>query len=253
LPKHARQGGLLYQTATCDLPNCYEVLCQSNGARGTKTFNSGGPSTITGDPFVIYSDLTCAPVGMNDDELHKFLFERLAAGEQGVVENVFSQQLCGQSPGLSNNAAAVDPTSGTGVGDIQEAVSTLENYLYARYGLPGILHVPTVLATYLRGAIDMEKDSRGIWRTHMGTAVSFGSYAGTDLAGAAPAAGTSWVYITGQATVWRTPDSDLFATRIRDALNRTTNQLKAVMEREYVIAFDCFVAGVETAITGVIH
>jgi hypothetical protein len=252
LPIHARIGGLQYQTATCDLPTCYEVLCASNVGRGTKTF-SGGPTTISPLPFIVYSSLTCTPVGLTDEDLDRYLRDRLYAGEQAIVENVFSLQSCGQSPGLSNNAAAVDPTGGTGATDIMVAFSILENWLYARYGLPGVLHVPAIFGAFLQNFYLVEKDSRGIWRTAMGTAVSIGDYAGKGLAGANPGAGKSWVYITGQAAVWRTPDTNLFVSRIPQVLNRATNQLTAVMEREYVVSVDCFVAGVETAITGVAH
>lgn len=252
LPQHARIGGLEYQTATCALPDCYEVLCQSSGSRGTKSFD-GGPTTITPLPFIVFSSLTCTPVGLTDDLLRQYLFERLVAGEQATVENVFSLQSCGQFPGLSNNAAVVDPSGGVTQADVMLAFSTLENWLYARYGLPGVLHVPAVFGALLQNFYLVEKDAQGIWRTAMGTAVSIGNYAGDTPAGAPPAAGKSWIYITGQTTVWRTPDSDLFVTRVRDVLNRGTNQLTAVMEREYVASFDCFVAGVETAITGVAH
>ncbi len=251
LPAHARIGGLQYQTATCDLPACYEVLCQADGSRGTKSF-AHGPTTIEPLPFIVYSSLTCTPVGLTDDLLRQYLFERLTAGEQSVVENAFSLQSCGQFPGLSNNPDAVNPI-GTVAPDIISAISTLEDWLYARYGLPGVLHIPTVLATYLAADLYIVKDGKGVYRTHMGTAVSFGSYAGKGLTGGNPSAGNTWVYITGAVSYWRTPDSDLFVTRIRDVLHRTTNQLTAVMEREYVVSLDCFVAGVETAITGVLH
>jgi hypothetical protein len=252
LPVHARIGGLQYQTATCDLPTCYEVLCASDVGRGTKTF-SGGPTTVSPLPFIVYSSLTCTPVGLTDEDLDRYLRDRLYAGEQAIVENVFSLQSCGQSPGLSNNLAAVDPTGGTGATDIMVAFSILENWLYARYGLPGVLHVPAIFGAFLQNFYLVEKDSRGIWRTAMGTAVSIGDYAGKGLAGGNPGAGKSWVYITGQAAVWRTPDTNLFVSRIPQVLNRATNQLTAVMEREYVVSVDCFVAGVETAITGVAH
>jgi hypothetical protein len=252
LPIHARIGGLQYQTATCDLPTCYEVLCASDVGRGTKTF-AGGPTTIKPLPFIVYSSLTCTPVGLTDEDLAGYLKDRLVAGEQAIVENAFSLQSCGEFPGLSNNAGAVDPTGGTGAADIMQAFSILENWLYARYGLPGVLHVPAIFGAYLQNFYLVEKDSRGIWRTAMGTAVSIGNYAGNTLAGAAPAAGTSYVYITGATTIWATPDDALFVTKIPQVLNRGTNQLTAVMEREYVVSVDCFVAGVKTTISGLAH
>ena len=77
LPIHARLGGLQYQTATCSLPTCYEVLCASDVGRGTKTF-AGGPTTIVPLPFMVYSSLTCTPVGLTDDDLRGYLYDRRA-------------------------------------------------------------------------------------------------------------------------------------------------------------------------------
>ena len=251
LPVHGRIGGLQYETGTCAFPLCYEVECQET--HNTKTLTNQR-STITADPFIVYSDVLCSPVGMDDPRLKKFLYEQLAAGEQGVVESTFSTQACAQAPGLANNAAVVNltPTPGTPV-DPVKAVSLLENWLYARYGLPGVLHVPAALSAYFDFLwIGNDRDSRGVWQTRMGTKISYGNYSGNTPAGAAPTAGESWLYITGQVAIWRTADSDLFVTTIADTLNRATNQFTAVMEREYVVSFDCFIAAVETKITGVV-
>ena len=251
LPVHGRIGGLQYETATCAIPDCYDVKCQAS--HSTKTLD-GPKTTIQGNPFIVMANLLCSPVGLTDPRLKEFLYQQLAAGEQATVENVFSLQACDQSPGLSNNAAVVDltPTPGTPV-DPVKAVSLLENWLYARYGLPGVLHVPAVLSAYFDFLwVGNDRDSRGVWQTRMGTKISYGNYAGNKPNGQAATAGESWLYITGQVAIWRTADSDLFVTSIADTLARTTNQVTAVMEREYVVTFDCFVAAVETKITGVV-
>lgn len=246
LPVHARIGGLEWWTSTCDLPACYEVECQAD--HNTKTL-TGALTTITGNPFVVYSSKQCSPVGLTDPDLKKYLYDKLVAGEQATVESTFSTQACGQAPGLSNNAAVVTLA---GTLDLTAAISAAEAWLYARYGLPGVLHIPAVLGAYLSYMHLIEKDSRGIWRTAMGTAVSIGNYAGNAPGGAAPAAGTSWIYITGEVAVYRTSDSALFATTRAETLTRTTNVINAVMEREYVVSFDCHVAGQLVDITGVV-
>lgn len=250
LPVRARQGGLHYETSTCTLPFCYEVECAATANSKTLT---GTRTTITGDPFVVYSSLLCTPVGLTDERLKAFMYEKLVAGEQALVERTFSTQACAQAPGLANNSAVVDltPTPGTAV-DPVKAVSLLENQLYSVYGLPGVLHVPAALSSYFDFLWLGEQDNRGLWRTRMGSAISYGNYAGAAPGGSAPAAGETWLYMTGQVAIWRTGDGDLEVTTIADTLNRTTNQLTAVMEREYVIAFDCFVYAVQTKLTGVV-
>ena len=243
----ARAGGIEYQIAHCDLPSCYEVECID--AHNTKTLTNGF-TLITADPFVVYSDILCTPVGLTDERLKKALYEQLVMGEQARVEAVFSQQACGQAPGLANNAAAVD--LGAAV-DIVQAVSELEGFLYDQYSAPGVLHVPYRFAAYFENLHLAERmDSSGIWRTKLDTKVNFGNYSGLSPTGGDPAAGTAYIYITGQTVVWRTPDSDLFVTSRREVLNRTTNQLTAVMEREYVVAFDCAVAGMSAPTSGVV-
>src|SRR5262245_26415418 len=114
LPVHGRIGGLQYETATCDLPDCYEVECI--GTHNTKTIDNTR-RTVQGDPFVVFSNLLCGSVGLDDPRLKAFLYQQLVAGEQATVENVFSLQSCVQAPGLSNNASVVDltPTPGTPV------------------------------------------------------------------------------------------------------------------------------------------
>jgi hypothetical protein len=250
LPVHARSGGIQYQTSICADPHCYAVTCIGNHT--SKTLNDT-LALITGDPFVIYSDLLCSPVGINESEVRNHLFTRLTMGEQLVVESVFSQQLCGEAPGLSNNSgitAIVTPAT-----DPVDAVSQLEAALYATYGLPGVLHVPYRFAPYFSNMWifdDRHQDNQVYHTTALGTKVNFGNYAGLSTSGANPTAGSMYIYITGQTTVWRTPDSELFVANIVDTLNRTHNQFTAVMEREYIVSFDCGGFAIECPITGVV-
>lgn len=247
LPRPARSGGIQYQISHCNLPSCYEVECQAD--HNTKTLNNT-KTTISGNPFVIYADELCTPVGLTDDELRQDLYNQLIAGEAATVEATFGAQLCGQAPGLANNAAVNSLTLATSIVD---AVSRLEADLYANYGVPGVLHVPYRFGAYFEYLhLGEYHDNKGICRTKLGTAINFGNYPGLSPVGAAPGAGNMWIYITGQTVVWRTPDAELFVTSRRDILNRTTNQLTGVMEREYVVAFDCRVSAVETPIAGAV-
>lgn len=242
LPTIARGGGIQYETGTCELPNSLEVEC---GPTTDKTLTVDYSSdTIVGTPFIVYSSLVCGLVGMTDQRMRTFLMERLKAGEQAVVENVFSTQAVGQSPGLSDNANVVTVTAvTTGVTD---SVAELEEAFYSNYGLVGTLHVPHILAARLQQGGALRWDGR-MWRTAAGSQVSIGNYAGNEPDGDPPAAGVSWLYMTGQVTIWRTPDTDVFITPFESAFNRTTNQVTALAEREYVITIDCAVYA--TAVT----
>ena len=239
LPPHARSGGLEFQSAVCDLPTGYDISCPASDT--PKDFESGGASAITADPFVVRSDLLCAPVGLTDAQLRQWLLERLKAGEQALVERIFSEGTFGSSPSLQD---ATD--LGTAV-SIAQAVGDLEAWLYARYGLPGVIHVPATAAAHMVNGGGLRLDGQ-IWKTAMGSLLSFGNYANTSPAGVAAAAGHAWIYITGQVTVWRAPDSDVFTTPLDAALNRTTNQVYGQAEREYAVAYECFAAAIDTTL-----
>jgi hypothetical protein len=242
LPINARVGGLQYEISTCTLPIGYEVECQET--HNTKVIESG-VTTVTGAPFVVYSAIRCDTVGLvnwGPERVTKFLYDQLVAGEQATVENIISTGLVAQFPSLTTGAVNL----GAAQGPVQ-AVSMLESWLYARYGLPGVIHAPITAAAYLSGSHVVYLDGNsgsGIWRTDVGTAVSFGNYAGTGPTGQAG----NWLYITGQVAVWRTADSDLFVPPMGQVINRTTNVLTSVMEREYVVTFDCYSAAVQVTL-----
>ena len=160
------------------------------------------------------------------------------------MENVFSLQSFGQSPGLSDNPGVVTVTAVTT--GITDSLAVLEESFYNTYGMVGTLHVPHVLAARLQEGGALRWDGR-MWRTAAGSQVSIGNYAGNEPDGDAPAAGISWLYMTGQVTIWRTPDGEIFIPPYETSINRATNQVSMVAEREYVITIDCAVHA--TAVT----
>jgi hypothetical protein len=245
LPSVARGGGVQYETGTCVLPLGLEIDCGPSDP--VKEIEST-PNTIVGTPFVVYSELTCGAVGLTNERARTFLMERLKAGEQAVVENVFSLQAVGQSPGLSNNPDVVTVAAATT--GVTDSVGRLESEFYATYGLTGTLHVPFVLAQRLYQGGGLRWDGAR-WRTAAGSLVSFGNYAGDDPAGAEPAATITWVYMTGPVTIWRTPDSEVFIPPFENSIDRASNQVSMVAEREYVITIDCAVFGTAVTIEGI--
>jgi hypothetical protein len=243
LPVNARIGGLQYQLSTCTLPLEYEVECQVD--HNTKVIESGTP-TVSGAPFIVYSAIRCDTVGLvnlGEEQLKRYLYQQLIAGEQATVERIFSTGLVAQYPNLTSGAVNLGPAQGP-----VQAVGILEAWLYARYGVTGVIHAPILASPYFKGSkviyADGNPATNGIWRTATGTAVSFGNYTATGPTGDA---GT-WIYITGQVAIWRTPDKDLFVPPMGQVINRSTNVLTSVMEREYVITYDCFSAAVQVTL-----
>lgn len=240
LPEHAILGGVQWIQGNCGLDTGYAVGCAD--VLAGKTF----PATAafeTATPFVVYAGRTCGTVGFTADEQRRLTVEKLKASEQAVVENIFSRQLFGQSPGLSGNAAIVTVAVGTNFAD---AIGKLEAAFYAAYGQQGVLHVPLRSGMHMASQhllfADSEHPMPGnarVWRTESGTAVSIGNYAGHSPVDVAPVAGHEWIYITSPVKIWSQSDADIIVSPLEGALNRTTNQETWLAERVYVVGFEC--------------
>lgn len=243
LPVHGRNGGVHYETALCGEGFGYEVECIDATADKSAAWTENGLDTITGLPFIVFATMQCGSVGFTFEEEQALILERLKGVEQAVVEEVFSTSTFGQGPGL---VTADGITTVTGAGDtVGDVLSELERARYCgftgnltQYGPPGILHVAIPVFNELKTEHLIEFDGTR-WRTPIGTVVSTGCYANNDPAGVAPVDGVFWMYLTGQTTIWRTPDSAVQIAPVEGSLDRTTNQYLMLAEREYVVSYEC--------------
>lgn len=243
LPVHARNGGLQYVTGLCYQGFGYEIECIGDQDDKSASFSENSSDTILGAPFIVYATMQCGTVGFTFEEQRSLVMERLRGVEQSMVEEIFSTGTFGQSPALT---AADGIITVTGAGDsVVNVLSELERARYCgfganvtQYGPPGYLHVAIPVFNALKEAHLVEFDGTR-WRTPMGTVVSAGCYANNDPAGAAPADGVFWMYLTGQTTIWRTPDSEVHVAPVEGSLDRTTNQFLMLAEREYVVTYEC--------------
>lgn len=242
LPEHAGLGGLQWITGNCGDSTGYEVECAPD--LNTKTFTNE-PSFQVALPFVVYATRLCGSVGFTEAESQRLVFQKLKATEQSTVEAVFSAQLFGQSPGLANNPAAAPFFIGA-TDNFADGVGQLEAAFYAQYGQQGVLHVPIRSGSHMASQHliwpDKEHPMPGnaaVWRTAIGSAVSIGNYSSLSPAGAVPAVGTQWIYMTPPIKIWRQSDEDVFVSPIEGSLNRATNQETWLAERSYVMGFEC--------------
>lgn len=243
LPEHARTGGIKYVDAVCGHGDPYEPECPPSALNSKSSFFGLGLEVVTGVPFLITATVQCGTVGYTYDEQRAFVMERLKSVEQGELELTFSTGAVAQSPAL---LAASGIITVTGAGDtLTDVLGELERARYCgftgnltKYGPPGYLHVAIPVFNRLKELHLIEFDGTR-WRTAIGTVVSTGCYANNTPAGAAPADGVFWLYITGQTTVWRTPDSAVQIAPVEGSLNRTTNQMMMLAEREYIVTYEC--------------
>jgi hypothetical protein len=142
--------------------------------------------------------------------------------------------------------APADPT------DIVSVVATLEQWLYGLrpvgaepgqgYGMRGYLHVTPTAFEYMKSEhlIEPDQNNRQIWVTPMGTVVAPGAYTGALPGDAAATDGVDALWITGQFTVWASPDT--IQPDLRETFDRETNQWMALIERVFMVTWDCAIA-----------
>lgn len=246
LPEHAIGGGVTYRTVTTDLPTGFDVTC----ARNTITFTDPCGDWVTGCPFMVQANLTEGSIGdtASPDQIRAALLARLFAGEQPIVEQIFSDGLFGACSSLANNTPNATVLAGsTGLVD---AFGTLETWIYNLQGPRAVLHVPLRLAARCQYLNIVAQDSARIWRTALGTPVVFGAYSGSAPDGTPAAAGTLNLYVTGSMSVWREPDSQVFVTPYPGSLEPHTNQVYAYARRGYVVTHNGLLASTATVIRG---
>lgn len=197
-------------------------------------------------PFTVYAEFECSPVGLADAET--VASDALARVEAQQIEAAFWTGSAGGQPvvfpHLSADTEVLDgdivlQTAASPVvtgADVAHALGALEQELADCYRGQGLIHVPrSVLPTLAAWNLTREVDGRLV--TPAGNLIVAGTgYTGSGPDGSAPAAGTAWIYATGAAWGYR---SDPYVSRLRDSLDRSSNTLRMLAERTYLIAFEC--------------
>lgn len=197
-------------------------------------------------PFTVYAEFECSPVGIPEAE--SIASDALVRVEQQQVEAAFWTGAAGGQPvvfpHLAANTEVVDgeivlqPVASAVVtgADVVHALGVLEQELADCYAGQGLIHVPrTALPTLAAWNLVREVDGRLL--TTAGNLVVVGDgYAGTGPDGTTPAAGTTWIYATGAGWGYR---SDVYVSRLRDSLDRSSNTIRMLAERTYTIGFEC--------------
>lgn len=264
---HWRQGTLM-QGALCAVPATVTGgPCRVTGITKTPTV-TGIPSTAA-QPFSVYAWIYCSPVGHGDDlaELSTRTRQLLTNGEGRAVEQVFWSGNASNGviyPHLAANAqvlaspmgamtvelqaAASVQTTGAPV-DVVEALGLLEGYLGSCYGGEGVIHVPAAAVAHL-DAYGLLRKEGAYLRTLLGHRVA--AYASNNRqgpTGANAAAGQAWFYATGQVVFRRGPVKDL-GQKPSDFVGRTENTTVFVVERPYVLDWDCCLGAVQVSLGG---
>lgn len=234
MPEYGETGGIRYKDAATVLPAGFEVLCESSAV----TFSSSCGSYVTGTPFQVQATMTAGSVGMSQDEIVDTLTTRLLAGEQSVVERVFSQGTIGQANSLANNATS--PTLLAGATTLRDGIGALEEWLATVTSVAGIIHLPMKVGPYLDGCGVTRQGRRLV--TSAGNIISLGNYANLGPSGGGAAAGHIYAYACETTTVFRTSEifvspyeANLDLSRIVATVDSMQNQIHALARRGYVV------------------
>jgi hypothetical protein len=203
-------------------------------------------------PFSVYAEYDGSPIGLDYSRIDAE--QALPRVEKFHVEHAFWTGLAANQPTvwphLAANAVLVDPLNitlqptaspvVTGGAGAARALGALEDQLANCYTGQGYIHVtPSVLNALVNAyIIDMDASVRdGKLYTPRGNIVVVGGgYTGSSPAGAAPAAGTSWMYATGAVFGYR---SQAYVRQMPEDFDRVKNTVKLLAYRTYLIGFEC--------------
>jgi hypothetical protein len=215
-------GASAYDTNGCD-PNPEKPFVE-------------GSDLIEAEPFWVVAKKHCGTVGRDASEMETAVRTQLLAGEQTVVESVLwnGAGLAAHAPTLEGSGATITTPTAAGAG---AAIAHLESVAYgAAFGYEGVIHVNQRAYAALAYSGLLVRDGN-VWRTQLGTALSFGAgYAITGPAGIAPADGFVWAFMTAPVTLRR---SEVMVPDVTQTLDRTANQWNATAERVYTVTYEC--------------
>jgi hypothetical protein len=245
MPAHGAFEGIQYEPEACGVVHLYPGVCDDTPP--VKDLDDPGDGVAEGAPFLVYASMTCGLAGRSIEEHSGRVLRRLQAREGWGVERAF----WGDDAAVPGYLQSLALTS-LGDAGLVEALSILEQDAADNYGMPVLIHARTGLAAWL-GAAGLIRNvtSDGATYTWRGNRVVFGDgYGDSDEAGVAFAAGTGGLFATGPVTIWR--DANAEVAPAAQTLDRSTNQVKLLAERAFVVVHECYagyvgVTGLETA------
>jgi hypothetical protein len=246
LAPHGEGGGVRYVPVTCGEAYSYGINCTNDlVASPSKTLDGDAPEVETG-VFAVLSTFNCGAPGYSEAEARRKVLRALEGAEQGEVERTFwtGEDPAGNDIGildLEHTAEAIFPPA-TGVDDIRAIVAQLEDYAYRihGYGYQAYIHAPARFAPWAADAYLIEKDGNRKVTPNGSVWVFGGGYPGTGAGGNPGYPDGGFLHITGQTTVWRSPEVSVY-----ESFENVTNERLLVAERAYAVAYECFNARIE--------
>lgn len=172
-------------------------------------------------PFTVYGWHVCSPIGSSAERAQELADEHLINREEHAAERALWNGLVGVLPNFTEDADDIGEMPGDTRADIEQAVAEAEQWMGDTYGSLGVLHMSRRHASLLKPDV-----RGGRMFTRLGTPIVAGSGYGEDA-----------IIVTSPLIGYRGSIETSSATPY-DLLDRAQNDLYAVAERQYLIAFD---------------
>ena len=231
---HIGASGMRYLSENCGVASSIlDPACITAEDRAEKTF--GDIDIVSGDPFAVYKGVQCEYLVDDDSDWARHGLE--------LTEHIAVEQ--GMRDALFDGATDLTPTPGTALA-VNEGIALLEGWAGANYGGVPVLHMDRRVASLGLSQESLTFDLNYTITTKQGALVANGGgYFNMDgPTGAAPAAGTAWIYVTGAVLVARTP---VIVNRVIpgvDASGAHLNIQHALAERMVAVTAECILAAV---------
>jgi hypothetical protein len=269
------QAGVKWQTVCGDAGSTYDecvIIGATSGAvtgdpvpfpaPPAKTFTAT-MQTFGATPFTIFAEVDCSAVGFYEDSA-EYARQVFVEHESTTLEQIFATGVVAgvanaQYPHLQANAAVLDVEAGASVVTLQQAATVvtggpvcievalglLEAELARCHAGQGIIHVPIELIALMDNAYLLERVG-GQLLTGAGNVVVPGAgYLGAGPDGTFTAA-VRWMYATPPMFGYR---SDIRVMPPVSTLDRTDNTVMAIIERNYVLGYDCCLVAVPVSLS----
>lgn len=235
--------GVQWEPLTCTPARAYPIdQCPPPDPVPTKEVDDEVPlGEATG--FVIYDGYRCRLPGRSEEqEVRDRAVQSLLLGEQRAVEAAFWTGSAGNTPHLASPDAnvlnAVNPPTVADALSMPSALAALEECAGTSYAGQPVIHAPRG-ASAIMAAHQLLQRSGSRLTSWAGTPIAFyGGSPNTGPDGTAAPDGTMWLYITSPVMAYRS-EVAVYPDTLAQALNRTTNEVFIVAEREWVLGFDC--------------
>lgn len=258
------QAGVIYESICAIGNTTYDECFSVSGTGGSVAPVAPPPSKIAtteftlrgATPFTVFVQMDCSAPGFWDRSLDS-INSAFTQSEQWQVERAFWTGLAGGQPVVYPHLAAnVDVWDGnvllqssvvTGTADVVgvvEGIGVLESALANCYDGVGVLHVPAVLGPALANATLLIREG-SYYRTPSGNIIVLGDgYTGSSPDGI-ESPDSVYVYATGAMMIYRSPT---YTINGADAFDRADNTLKPIVERNYLLGWDCCHVGVNISL-----